>query len=452
MNPPSDAAWFVPLGGCGEIGMNLNLYGHNGRWLMVDCGITFEHIAGALRSTIEMADPRFIASRRQLLDGLVITHAHEDHLGAVPWLWQQLQCPVYTTPFTAEVLRRKCAGRGGVMPNPLIEVIPGERHRLGVFDVHWLPLTHSTPETCALHIRMGDSRVLHTADWKIDTRPVVGRGWKPSHWLDQGVVGVDAVICDSTNATKPGRSPTEGDVADGLLSTIAPLTGKVVVACFASNIARIQSLLKIGHATGRRVGMLGRSLDTLYRSAMATGLMDPLHRPIESGHMEYLPAAEILALATGSQGELGAALHRLAMDSHRDLSVGEGDTVIISAKTIPGNELAVERVLERLRERGVRVIHADDADSVLHASGHPCADELSDLYRDLKPKLVIPVHGEPEHMRANGAIARAAGVPAVLTGENGDLFYLSPTPGVRRRWADVGRLMWDEQTRRLAVP
>lgn len=446
--PNPEAVVFLPLGGTGEIGMNLNLYGYKGRWLMVDCGVTFEQQPGSSsgRPSIQMADPQFIASRRQALDGLIITHAHEDHLGAIPYLWQQLDCPVYTTAFTASVLKRKTGWRGGQLPSPLIEVAPSSRHQIGAFDVTWLPLTHSTAETCALHLRCGDYRVLHTADWKIDARPVVGDPWRPGNWKGLALEDVDAVVCDSTNALKPGRSPTEGDVADGLLRTIAPLTGKVVVACFASNIARIQSVLRIAHATGRRVGLLGRSLENMYRCGLMNDLFQPDFKPVNPEHLEYLPEREVLALATGSQGEVGAALHRLGMDSHRNLSVGEGDTVIFSAKTIPGNEAAVERTVGYLRDRGVRVIHADESQQVLHASGHPCAEELTDLYGMLRPKLAVPVHGELAHMAANAKIARTAGVPHALTGHNGDLFYLAPTPGVRRRWARVGRLAWEEDT------
>ncbi|MEE4202264.1 MAG: ribonuclease J [Halieaceae bacterium] len=451
LNPGKNDTWFLPLGGCGEIGMNLNLFGHNGRWLMVDCGITFEHPEGSPtgRPSIQMPDPQFIASRRQLLDGLIITHAHEDHLGAVPYLWSDLKCPVYTTPFTAAVLRRKNAWRGGELPPQIIEVEPGETHTLGEFRVRWLPITHSTPETCALVIETRSTRVLHTADWKIDHRPVVGPAWQQDQFARLGSEGVDAVICDSTNAPKPGRSPTEGDVADGLLQTIAPLTGRVVVASFASNVARIQSVLRIAHATGRRVGLLGRSLENMWRCARGCGLIDPDFQPIDAGHLGYLPDNEVLALATGSQGEIGAALHRLMMDSHPHLSLGEGDTVILSSKTIPGNEASVARVVEGLRERGVSVIQAEHSKRTLHASGHPCAQELTHLFETVQPGLVIPVHGEDVHMRANGQIARQSGVSTVLTGHNGDLFYLSPTPGIRRRWAPVGRLEWLERERKL---
>lgn len=451
MTPPPDATWFLPLGGTGEIGMNLNLYGHNGRWLLVDCGITFEQKAGSVsgRPSIQMPDPGFITSRRQCIDGLILTHAHEDHLGAVPYLWPQLDCPVYTTPFTASVLRKKCGWRHAAMPSPLVEVNPSDRLQIGVFDVQWLPITHSTPETCALLIRTPGCRVLHTADWKVDTRPVVGEGWRTADWQGSDFDGIDAVVCDSTNALTPGRSPSEGDVADGLLKTLAPLTGKVVVACFASNVARLQSVLRVAHATGRRVGLLGRSLENMYRCARANDYLDPDFSPIAHEHLDYLPENEVLALATGSQGEVGAALHKLSMDSHPHLSLGEGDTVVFSAKTIPGNEAAVLRLVENLRARGVAVIHADESRHTLHASGHPCQEELADLYRQLKPGLVIPVHGEESHMRANAQIARQQGAASALTGSNGDLFHLSPTPGVRRRWAPTGRLEWLEDVQRL---
>lgn len=446
-----NAVRFLPLGGCGEIGMNLNLFGHGDRWLMVDCGITFEHPEGAVsgRPSIQMPDPGFIASRRQQLDGLIITHAHEDHLGAVPYLWAQLDCPIYTTPFTAAVLRRKNIWRGGELPNQIVEVRPGSTHMIGEFRVRWLPITHSTPETCALDIQMGGTRILHTADWKIDHRPVVGMPWQQSQFAELGALGVDAVICDSTNATKPGRSPTEGDVADGLLQTVVPLTGRVVIACFASNVARIQTALRIARASDRRVGLLGRSLENMWRCARACDLLDMDEQPIEPAHLGYLPEREVLALATGSQGEVGAALHKLMMDTHPHLSLTEGDTVIFSSKTIPGNEAGVQRLTEGLRERGVTVLHADESQRTLHASGHPCAEELTHLYETVQPKLVIPVHGEDRHMHANAQLARASGVPAVLTGQNGDLFYIAPTPGIRRRWADVGRLEYLEQERRL---
>jgi ribonuclease J len=431
--------------------MNLNLFLSQGRWLMVDCGITFEQANEdhRRRPSIQMPDPTFISSQRDQLDGLVVTHAHEDHFGAIPYLWQELQCPVYATPFAAAVLRKKAAWRGAPPPTPLIEVSPGDTHTIGSFDVTWLPITHSTPETCALLLESQGTRILHTADWKIDTRPVIGSPWSPSTWKALAAQGIDAVICDSTNATTPGRSPTEGEVGDALVKLVTSLKGRVVVACFASNVARVQSVFRAAHASERRVGLLGRSLDIMVRSAKHAGVFEPKVPIIDAEHLGYLPENEVLAVATGTQGEIGAALHRLMMDTHPHLSLGEGDTVIFSSKTIPGNEESVHRLIEGLKDRGVSVIHADDVAATLHASGHPCQDELKDLYETLKPRLSIPVHGEKRHMEANASIARESGVPVTFTGNNGDLFYLSPSPGVRRKWAPVGRLQVDEKARKL---
>lgn len=431
--------------------MNFNLYGHNGRWLLVDCGITFEHpeVGAMARPSIEMADPSFIIAQRDKIDGLVITHAHEDHLGAVPYVWSHLGVPVYTTPFTAAVLQDKVRARKARSPEPLIVVSPGEQRQIGVFSVRWMPITHSTPETCALLIDVPGCRIFHTADWKLDTAPVVGDPWRSGPFDALGDGSVDAMICDSTNALKPGASPTERAVTEGLLAAVSGRTGRVVVACFASNIARLQSVLRVGAATGRRTGLLGRSLETMARIARQQGLLDPAFLPIEAAHLGYLPEAEVLALATGSQGEVGAALHRLAMNTHRHLTLSEGDTVIFSATTIPGNERAVARLVSGFQDRGIHVLHADSHELCLHASGHPCRDELLDLYRRVRPRVAIPVHGEREHMQANAKIAREAGVPIALTGENGDLFWLSPSPAVRRRAVTPGRWAWDERDQRL---
>lgn len=440
---------FLPLGGCGEIGMNFNLFGHDDQWIAVDCGITLEQLPGAVRPAVQMPDLGFIVDRREKLAGLMVTHAHEDHLGALPYLWEQLKCPVFATPFAAAVLRYKTRGRRGKLPSPLIEVEPGDNIVLGPFSVEWLPITHSTPETCALSIIVGDSRILHTADWKIDPDPVVGPAWSAGRFKELGDAGIDAVICDSTNALQAGRSPSEGEVAVGLGGAVAACEGRVVVGCFSSNVARMHTLAKIAVKTGRYFGVLGRSALGMARCAQQVGLLPPEFQPIHAEHLGYLPPSEVLAVATGSQGEWGAALHRLLTQTHPDLSLDPGDTIILSSKTIPGNEASVTRLIEGFHSRGITVVAADESAELLHASGHPCQGELTDLYRMLKPALVVPVHGEKAHMAANADIAKSAGVGATLTGSNGDLFYLSPTPGVRRRFAEVGRLEWCEETERL---
>lgn len=447
MTPGAKDLWFLPLGGTGEIGMNLNLYGHAGQWLMVDCGITFEREPGRAQPRLQMADPAFIATRRDALAGIVITHAHEDHIGALPLLWDRLPVAVYTTPFTAEVLRRKATARGGRVPSPLIECLPGDRQRVGPFDVQWLPITHSTPDTCALHIRCAAGSVLHTADWKIDSGPVVGPAFDEALFARAGATDLDAVVCDSTNATVAGHSVSESAVSDGLHEVVARSEGRVVVACFASNIARLASLVTVAERTGRYLGLLGRSLQTMYAAGRATGLLPHSERVVAPEHLGYLPREEVLAVATGSQGEQGAALQRLAAGAHPALELDSGDTLVLSARVIPGNEAAVERLLGRLRERGVEVIEASSSPSPVHASGHPCADELAAMYRWLRPRLAVPVHGEEHHMLANAAIARANGARLALTGRNGDLFHLAPSPGLRRRAVATGRLQVDDQGR-----
>ena len=306
--------------------------------------------------------------------------------------------------------------------------------------MEWLPITHSTPETCALSITVGDSRIVHTADWKIDADPVVGAAWSARRFQELGDAGIDAVICDSTNALQAGRSPSEGEVAVGLGRAVAACQGRVVVGCFSSNVARMRTLAKIGVQTGRYLGVLGRSASGMARCAQQVGLLPPEFRPIHAEHLGYLPPSEVLAVATGSQGEWGAALHRLMTQTHPDLSLDAGDTVILSSKTIPGNEESVSKLQQAFKARGVEVVHGDDYPGIIHASGHPCAGELDAMYRWLKAPVAIPVHGEQRHMAANAAIARSAGVRLPLTGENGDLFYLAPEPGIRRRAAEVGRL------------
>lgn len=438
MNPGPDDFWFLPLGGCGEIGMNLNLYGHDGCWLMVDCGITFERLGGSVQ--IQMPDPGFIAARSDRLCGLVITHAHEDHVGAVARLWPQLKCPVYTTRFTAEILRRKLVEAGLADKVPVNTVTPGDIRGLGPFQVEWVNLTHSTPESQALVVSCAAGKVFHTGDWKLDSAPVVGARYPQHRYSALADESVLAMVCDSTNAMVEGHSTTEGELYAGLHRAIAEARGRVVIACFGSNVARLHTLVQVAAATERRAALLARSLDNYFRAARAAGLWDTQLRLIESAHLGYLPRNEVMAIATGSQGEKGAALDRLAGGSHPDMVLEEGDTVILSSRVIPGNEEAVAALLRRLRELGVIVVQDGDGPGPLHASGHPCRDELAQMYRWVQPRIAIPVHGEPDHMAANAQLARAVGVPRQIVGRNGDLFMLAPVPGIRRGAAPTGRL------------
>ncbi len=438
---PSDF-WFLPLGGTGEIGMNLNLYGHHGQWLMVDCGVMFdkEHPQADGNSSVVSADPHFIALRRQRLVGLVITHAHEDHVGAVPYLWRELKCPVYTTPFTAEILRRKLVEFDLLDEVPIIEVETGERHQVGQFEIEWLAITHSLPEPHALVLRAGKSTVFHTADWKLDPDPILGKAFDPQPFKRLADENITAMVCDSTNAVVPGHSVSEGHCFDGLLALVKRCEGRVIVGCFGSNVARLITLARIAERTGRYMALYGRSLRNMVSAARRTGHWPDNLKVADGRHLGYLPRHEVLAVATGSQGEPKAALKRMAMDSYRDLELDQGDTVIFSAKVIPGNEEAVSSLISQLRAREVTVIEAADSEIPIHASGHPCQEELKQLYGWVKPRIAIPVHGTPEHINANASIARELGIGKQLCGVNGDLYRLAPQVSIKRKAVKVGRL------------
>ncbi len=441
MTPTSADLWFLPLGGCGEIGMNLNLYGHDGQWLMVDCGVTFAAPdAPVSEPHVQMADPRFIEDRRDDLAGLVITHAHEDHIGAVAHLWPRLRCPVYTTPFAAEILRRKLGevGLEGVVP---VFVVPqAARRAIGPFDVEWIDLTHSIPEPSALMIRTPVGHVFHTADWKLDPQPVLGSPYDPEVYARLGEESVLAMVCDSTNATLRGHSASELSLEPGLREVIAEASGRVVVSCFASNLARLVTLAKIARDTGRHLSLLGRSLNTMVSAARATGIWPEGVSFVPPRDLGYFPRDTVMAIATGSQGESRAALARLARDRHPHLALETGDRIVFSARIIPGNEREVERLIEQFRQRDIEVITSEQYPRPIHASGHPAEEELRAMYHWIRPEIAIPVHGEAPHIAANAAIAQTCGVARQLQGRNGDLFFIAPVPGIRRDAVPVGRL------------
>lgn len=453
MTPTDNDLFFLPLGGTGEIGMNMNLYGHDGQWLMVDCGVTFPkpgrvsadgtvHHSG--EPDIQMPDPGFIASRRDKLAGLVITHAHEDHVGAVPYLWPQLQCPVYCTRFTAEVLKKKLAEHGMLQRVNIIIPETGDRLMIGPFDVQWLALTHSIPDPNALMIRTPAGNVFHTGDWKLDPDPVIGHGYKKETYTRLAEEGVRAMVCDSTNATVSGHSCSEGDLYAGLKQAVESASGRVVVTCFGSNIARLLTLSRIAGQTGRYMGLMGRSMVNMHQCARRAGIWPHDAGAIQAGHLGYLPRHEVLAVATGSQGEPHTALRRLAAGSHPDFELEAGDRVIFSARAIPGNEDAIAGLIQQLQSMGVEVITAEAAELPVHASGHPAQDELKILYSWVQPEIAVPVHGEDVHMRDHARLAQACGVPRAMTGRNGDLFMLAPVPGIQRQKVHCGRLGWEK--------
>ncbi|WP_100643371.1 ribonuclease J [Alteromonas facilis] len=424
--------------------MNMNLYSHNGQWLMVDCGITFDepifpHASDRFR--VVAADPSFISQQKEALVGIVITHAHEDHIGGLAHLWKRLGAPVYCTPFTAEVLRRKLAQKGldGQVP---ITILPLDgAATVGHFHLRWLPITHSLPEPSALLIETPVGKVFHTADWKIDDKPGVGSAFDKAAFKQLAQDPVLAMVCDSTNALKFGRSVSEYECYKGLYSCVSEQKGRVVVTCFASNIARLIAIAKVAKATGRYVALLGRSLQNMVSVARYTGYWPEDVELIDPSHIGYLPKHEVLAIATGSQGEPRAALSRLALDNHMDLALDADDCVIFSAMIIPGNEVEVERLLVQFEKRNIRVILSEKSEYVIHASGHPCKDELFEMYQWVRPQIAIPVHGEAEHIEANAKVAKTAGVTKSFAGQNGDLYQLAPQPMLKRAAVKSGRII-----------
>ncbi len=438
-----DVLEFLPLGGAGEIGMNLNLYRCAGKWLMVDLGITFadETLPGV---EVVLPDPSFIVEHRDDLIGLVLTHAHEDHLGAVPYLWTRLRCPVYATPFAAAVLRRKLA-RDGVAPGiedlEITEVPLGGRLQLGPFDIEFISLTHSIPESNALAIRTPAGTVLHTGDFKIDPEPLVGEMTDEAALNRWGKAGVLAMVCDSTNVFRDGESGSEGDVREHLIDLVANRAGAVAVACFASNVARIASVAAAAEANGRHVALVGRSLWNITGAARETGYLDDSIVFLGDREARALPPDKLLYLCTGCQGEPRAALSRIATSSHPHVALGQGDVVIFSSKIIPGNELAINRLHNHLIALGVEIITEDD--HFVHVSGHPCRDELARMYQWVRPRIAVPVHGEARHLVEHARFALSLQVPESVVVENGDLLRLAPGPARIVDRVPVGRLIAD---------
>jgi len=431
---------FLPLGGTGEIGMNLNLYRASGKWLAIDCGIGF---GGNENPEVEimMPDPGFIADRRDDLLALVITHAHEDHIGAVSHLWRQLRCPVYATPFATAVLKRKL-GEAGLANEVRIHTIqPGGTFKIGPFDLQFLSVAHSLPEAQALVIRTQYGTILHTGDWKLDPNPLIGPPTDEAAFAKLGEEGVLAMVCDSTNAMVDGHSGSEGDVRQSLSELIRSIKrGRIAVTCFASNVARVESVAMAARDAGRHVALVGRSLRNLETAARECGYLRGLPDFVPEDEAGSIPDDSLLMLVTGSQGEPRSALSRIAADTHPNIALGEGDTVIYSSRMIPGNERPIIQVQDGLVRRGVRVI--TDADTMTHVSGHPARDELRHLYNLVKPKFSVPVHGEWRHLSAHAALAKESGATPILL-EDGDVLSLSPGRPEVVDSAPVGRLALD---------
>jgi ribonuclease J len=435
---------FIPLGGTGEIGMNLNLYGYEGKWLMVDLGVTFGETSSRGFEII-MPDPSFIIERKDDLVGIVLTHAHEDHIGAVPYLWAELRCPIYATPFTAALVRHKLYDAGIHKEAILHEIPVGGTIDLNPFRVKYVTLTHSIPEPNAVLIETDAGRVLHTGDWKFDPAPLVGDDVDRNALAELGQLGIDALVCDSTNAMEKGRSGSEGEVRESLLKLVQNYPdGRLAIACFASNIARLETIAIAAKSIGRRVGLVGRSLWRMNEIARDLGYLKDLDPFLSEQEAALMARNKILLICTGSQGEPMAALTRISNGTHPHIKLQAGDSVVYSSRMIPGNEKAIFAVQNNLVKMGVELLTAKD--EFTHVSGHPSQDELTQMYQWVKPRCVIPVHGEARHLLAQGRHAKACQVPEVIVTENGAVIRIGPDYSEIIDTVPVGRWAMDGKT------
>jgi ribonuclease J len=437
---PGKELLFCALGGSGEIGMNVNLYGCDGKWLMVDLGMTFG--ANEYPGTeLVFADLEFIEERRKDLVGVVLTHAHEDHIGAVPYFAEELGVPLYATPFTARLVAEKLA-EAGLSHSVELKVIDHlEPFALGPFTMRYVPLAHSIAEGNALVVETPYGRIFHTGDWKLDDEPLVGTPATPAELTALGEEGVLALVCDSTNVFNPDPSGSEGMVRAALLEEVARHHGRrVLVTTFASNVARLQTLGEVAEATNRRLCVAGRSLERIIRTAQASGYLKQLPDRVDFDTAMNLPRGEVLILATGGQGEPRAALSRIAEDSH-PIALKAGDVVLFSSRQIPGNEIAIGRIQNRLAGRDITLVTDRQAD--IHVSGHPGRPELEALYSWLRPEILVPVHGELRHMREQARVGKACGIPRAVVQQNGDLVRLAPGKPGKISEVRAGRLVLD---------
>lgn len=420
--------YFIPLGGAEQFGVNLNVYASGGELLAIDCGIGFadERMPGI---DIMLPDPAFLEEHADDLAGMIITHAHEDHIGAVAYLWERLNCPLYATEFTAEILRRKLNDNG--LKYVQIEVIdpihnfPGRGTKIGQnFDVQFVPVAHSVPGACAVLIETPQGRVLHSGDWNLDPAPVVGTRTEPDLFKTIGDAGVLAYVGDSTNAQSDGYSGSESDVAKGLAEEFKGHKGRIIVTTFSSNIGRIKSIMQAAEANDRQVGVVGRSLHRMIGAAFECGYLAGVPDIIPEDEIGFLPNDKTVIIATGSQGEGRAALAKIARGDHRHVTLNRGDTVIFSARAIPGNEKDINAIKNNLSAGGITVVSPTSSAHKIHVSGHPCRDEIAEMFSWLRPQTVVPVHGERMQIEAHADFAKSCQVGNVVTPQNGSVILL----------------------------
>jgi len=436
---------FCPLGGSGEIGMNMNLYAYgkedNQKWIIVDMGVTFadDTIPGV---DLIMPDPGFIIEKKNDLLGIVLTHAHEDHIGAVAHIWPELKCKLYATPFTAALLTEKFKEKKIDISSFLKIVKLNSQIKLGAFEIDFVTLTHSILEPNGLSIKTPLGTILHTGDWKIDPNPLIGNKIDEEKLKKIGDGGVSAMICDSTNIFSPGRAGSESDVRDSLLGIMEIKTKRILVTSFASNVARMESIFYCAKKTGRSICLVGRSMHRIYKAAKKCGYLKGLIEPLEPRNAKKVSKNKILYLATGSQGEPMGAMNRIINNSHPDVFLEEGDCVIFSSKIIPGNEKKLYNLQNQIVKNNIEIISEENA--FVHVSGHPNRDDLKDMYKWVKPKSIIPVHGEHRHMQEHVSFAKEMQIPKTLLIENGDIIKLLPgdTPKIIDK-APSGRVYLD---------
>ena len=425
-----DELVLLPLGGAGEIGMNFNAYGFgppdDRRWIVVDCGVLFGRETTSPGVDVIMPDIRYLAEQRENVLAIVLTHAHEDHIGAIGHLWPMLRCPLYATPFTARLIEGKLE-EAGLRDRVRVKSVPlGGHIEIGPFAIDFVSITHSILEPNALAIKTPLGTVVHTGDWKIDPDPLLGEPTDQNALRKLGDEGVLATVCDSTNALVQGHSGSEARVRQALSALIGSLSGRVAVTAFASNVARLDSVAKAAREHGRQVALVGRSMHKMVAAARETGYLGDFPNMLDEAEAAQLPPRRVLYLCTGSQGEPRAALPRIAAGEHHHVSLGQGDAVIFSSRIIPGNELAIFELHNKLAALGVEVL--TEQDHFVHVSGHPCRDELAEMYRWTRPRIAVPVHGELRHMSEHARLARALQVPEAVVIENGHMLRLAPGP------------------------
>lgn len=439
----NDELVFLPLGGSNEVGMNLNAYGfgpaHDRKWIIVDVGVTFGDPSTPGVDVI-VPDPTFLEGENIL--GIVLTHAHEDHIGALGWLWPRIKAPLYATPFTAYLIREKLRDANLLDQVELNEIPLGGDLNLGPFDVTFVTITHSIAEPNGLAIKTPLGTVLHTGDWKIDNDPVVGERTDVETIKRLGDEGVLAMVCDSTNVFVDGVAGSEGDVKVALAALIKDLKGRVAVGCFASNVARMDSVIRAAEAAGRRVALAGRSMHRITAAAKSVGMLSDVKPFLSEQEARVWPEDEILYLCTGSQGEVRAALSRVAEGTHPFIKLGKGDHCIFSSRVIPGNELSIGRLQDKMADRGVRLYTEKDHPGI-HVSGHPCRDELREMYSWARPRIAVPTHGMRRHLMEHALLAKDMQVPETVTPRNGDMVRLAPGPAAIIDEVPSGRLFVD---------